>query len=128
MTHAPLPAEQENVLDAIAARIRRAGDHTLVAWAIVGLLGVGCAAWYGMPLAPWLSLPVAVGAGGLWGIADRELHERARRTGTAPADVLLPAPPLALRLLRVTSAALGIAALALFVLRVLAALLGRIIS
>ena len=128
MTHAPLPADQENVLDAIAARIRRAGDHTLVAWSIVGLLGVACAAWYGMPLAPWLSLPVAIGAGGLWGIADRELHERARRTGSAPADVLLPAPSRALRLLRAASALLGVAALTLFTLRVLAALLGRIIS
>lgn len=103
----------------IAARTRRAADATLAIAAGIGIFGaVGVVVWrpawwiYALPL-------VAVGAAGVWGIADREGGGRA---GAHPNTRRL------LTALQWTAAAVGTAAVLIVVFAVLGRVLGTIIS
>jgi hypothetical protein len=110
----------DDLFHALAARARATSDGRLVLDVIVGLTAaLVIAVW--RPAA-WL-VPACVGicaaAYGAWGIADRELGERAVRSG--PRIVLL-------RGMRVGSIVVGVAAAVVAVLRVLGAALGTWIS
>jgi hypothetical protein len=104
----------------LAASARRASDSRLALLAFSGLAVSVAAGLWGGP--GWIFI-VAVAAGafafGVWGIADRELSDRA----AARRGVLI-----ALRTARILAAVLGGLALALLLLSLLGLALGRLIS
>lgn len=110
-------AERAGPYAALAAKARTSSDGALVAAAAAGALWVALLlvvrpAWWQFVVAP-----AAVGAYGVWGVADREL-----------ADAPAPARRRLLRAACAAAAVLGTAAVALTAFRVLGALVGTVIS
>jgi hypothetical protein len=107
----------------LAARARHASDGRLVVTTISGALGaLGAAYWHGGGPGWFIAMSTALClfAFGAWGIADRELGERA---GGASRAMLW-----SLRAVRVAAVILGSAAAALVALSALGIVLGRMIS
>lgn len=88
MTH-PIPRPEASLFDILAARARAESDGRLVADVAIGMVIVIATALIRFALWP---IVIAVGvcamAYGLWGISDRELHDRAS-TPRSRATVLL---------------------------------------
>jgi hypothetical protein len=110
----------DDLFHALASRARATSDGRLVLAVVLGLATTLLIALWRPPA--WLILGcvgIGTAAFGAWGIADRELAERA-----AARDVSV----VLLRTVRVVSIALGVCAAFLVVLRLLAAALGTWIS
>lgn len=116
----PVVGERPGPYAVLAARARRSSDGALAAAAAVGLVAlVGLLA--ARPAWWVLALPlVAVGAYGVWGIAEREEAERRGRAAGGPGR--------ALAVVRWLAVALGTGAALLTAFGVLAVLFGRVIS
>jgi hypothetical protein len=121
VNHVDTTPANDDLFHALAARARATSDGTLVLVVIVGLTAVIVVAALRPPA--WLSLAsvgVCAAAFGGWGIADRELAERAGNSGRGTVNVLRAVRFLAI--LGGTCAAIVIA------FRVLGAALGTWIS
>lgn len=116
MPNGSLSDDRPGPYAALAARARRSSDGALAL-----ATGVGCA--YLAALVAWhpswwsfIVAPVAIGAFGLWGIADRELagSDATRRRLLVAARAL--------------AAAIGTLAVLMSLFRILGALIGTVIS
>lgn len=110
-----------NLPDALVARARAASDGRLALDVVCGLVvALAVAAWHPrMWLTPF-SAAICFAAYGGWGIADRELRERADVAGTLVIR--------ALRVARSLSAAAGVIAAVTALFSVLGIVLGTWIS
>ncbi|MEP6690115.1 MAG: hypothetical protein ABJD07_03105 [Gemmatimonadaceae bacterium] len=112
-------ARDETIATILAARARRAGDGTLVGFAIVGLvgavaIGVLTPRWW-RAVSPQIGIDacVAMAVFGLWGIADRVRTERLA-AGRAP-----PLPDWAMSVIAAVGFIVSIAGALLVFLRLM---------
>jgi hypothetical protein len=116
-----IPRPDASLPEFLAARARHASDGRLVANAIAGATGAfGVAFWGGPGWYLLLAIAVCFFAFGLWGIADRELGERAGAGSRATLFLLMA--------IRGVAAMLGFIAAAFLMMSLLGKSLGRIIS
>lgn len=116
-----VPPPDATLPELLAARARHASDARLAVEAVIGaLVVIASLAWHGPGWHLVASLAACVLAFGVWGIADRELGERASSRATVGT--------MALRALRVVAVVVG--AIAVFVVFAtgLGIALGRMIS
>ena len=125
--HAPATPERVRdpdsaLFDAIARYIRGEDRSALLQYAFMGAVTAVVATLGGASWWPWTVPLLMLGAGGVWGLADRAIAAlRERRTGAR-------APIVILTIVRGASALFG-AAIGLFAAAVLlAGLFGRVIS
>jgi hypothetical protein len=105
----------------LAARARAASDGRLVADVIIGCCAaLGVATWRPIGWPALLGVSVCLAAFGAWGIADRELRERAKLPHARVVRVLVIA--------RVAAAGIGALAAATAMFAVLGMMLGTWIS
>ncbi len=115
-----VPRPDASLPEFLAARARHATDTRLTVDALAGLIVAAVAAYWNGPGAPLLaSVALCFFAYGIWGIADRELGERATAA---------PRVRGALIVLRALAAVLGFAAAAYVTVLALAQALGVMIS
>jgi hypothetical protein len=105
----------------LAARARGASDLRLAADTTIGLVAVLVAIIWPFPLASFVIAAGGCFLGfGVWGIADRELTER--------ASTATPRQARLLRLVKLLATVVGAAAAAVLMIRVMAVLIGTVIS
>ena len=110
----------DDLFHALAARARATSDGRLVLAVIGGLaVAIGAAVWRPSGWVVIASIGTCAAAVGGWGIADRELGERAARNGSSVA---------VLRAVRVICIVLGTGAALVAALTVLGTALGTWIS
>lgn len=116
-----VPRPDANLAELLAARARHASDTRLTLDAVLGtLVAVGAVFWRGPGWYFIASLAVCFLAFGFWGIADRELGERASGGSRRTLELL--------RIARVVAAVVGAIAAVTVMLTALALALGRMIS
>lgn len=116
-----VPRPDASLPEFLAARARHSSDTRLVLDAVLGLVtGTAIVLWRGPGWHLLASIAACFFAFGAWGIADRELGERA---SSAP-----PGMVLALRTVRVAAALLGVLATFTVLASALGIALGRMIS
>ena len=116
-----VPRPDANLPELLAARARHASDTRLALDAVLGtLVAVGAVFWRGPGWYFLASLASCFVAFGFWGIADRELGERAS-SGSRRTLALL-------RIARIVVGAVGAIAAVTAMLTALALALGRMIS
>ena len=114
------PHSSDDLFHALAARARATSDGRLVLAVIGGLAAaIGAAGWRPSGWVVIASIGTCAAAVGGWGIADRELGERAARSGSSVA---------VLRAVRVICIVLGTCAALVTALKVLGTALGTWIS
>jgi hypothetical protein len=105
----------------LSARARAASDGRLVADVIAGCCAaLGVTAWRPVGWLALLGVSVCLAAFGVWGIADRELRERARAPRGRAVQVL--------GIVRVAAASVGALAAIITMVAVLGIMLGTWIS
>jgi hypothetical protein len=113
------PHSSDDLFHALAARARATSDGRLVLAVIGGLAAaIGAAVWRSSGWVVIASIGTCAAAVGGWGIADRELGERATRNGSVAV----------LRAVRVICIVLGTCAALVVALTVLGTALGTWIS